>query len=110
MFTSGTDVTIRTAGVYLVSFYASVSGNATITRISPRINKIGVVTVASETNVINGVNGETVLSTVSNYAVNDTIAATVLFTGGSSYQISGNATNDNVSQTRLSVTWLGQST
>jgi hypothetical protein len=107
MWSSGTNVVIKTAGVYLVSFYSSSQGSATITRISPRINKNGTLIVPSDDpNVITGTNADSVLTITTKCAVNDTIAGTVLFAGGSSYIING-AASEGATQTRLSVTWLG---
>lgn len=108
MFSSGTDITIKTAGIYLVNCHIEAYGNATISRISPRIHKNGNVSVAQESPVNASTGTNTTVSIVSSFAVNDTITLRVLFTGGSAYAIGGSATEDNVSQTRLSVTWLGK--
>jgi len=55
MWSSGTDVTIQTSGVYLLHFKANVSGSATITQASPGIAINGTfIGVFYQTNIFGG--------------------------------------------------------
>jgi len=106
MFSSGTDITIKTAGIYSCVLRGSARGNATITRILARIFK-GAQEIADEDMIVQAaVQASISLCVTTKFAVNDVITARVLFSGGSGYLIDGNA-NDASDQTALSVVWLG---
>jgi len=106
MFSSGTDITIKTAGIYSCVLRGSARGNATITRILPRIFN-GALSIADEDMIVQvGVQANFALCVTTKFAVNDVITARVLFSGGSGYYLEGTA-NDASNQTALSVVWLG---
>jgi hypothetical protein len=104
MFSSGTTVTIETAGLYLLSFVGRANGTS-VTRIIPNIKLAGTNVVAVES-LPSG--GDTLfsVSSIQNLAVNDQITAAVSFVAGSAYVVQGNATPAN-NQTRLTVQWIG---
>lgn len=106
MWSSGTDVTIKTAGIYLMSFKGRANGAATITRIVPRIYKGAGEVVETECTVLSGVASTFAVNAFTKCNVNDVITASVIFSGGSSYVIDGNS-SELSDQTSLTVTWIG---
>jgi hypothetical protein len=107
MWTSGTDVTIKTAGIYLISFYAFPSGTATITSVFAGVRKNGNYIGQQNFAPYSTSAGYASYSNIHKLAVSDVITADVQFLGGSAYIISGAAT-DSVNQSRLVVTWIGK--
>jgi hypothetical protein len=111
MYTSGTsttNITIQTAGIYVISFLGLVSGTATISRVLPQIRIGGTTTVQGESIVgDSGTTSSFNISTTESLSVGNVITATVQFVGGSAYIINGAAAPSN-SNTRLTVTWIGR--
>ena len=109
MFSGGspTLITIRTAGIYLVTFHAYYTGGATITSSEPRINssasgifnRMTIPPVGSTT-------GYAETSGVLTCAVADTITAAVAFSGGSAYVMKGGSSGSD--RTWLTATFLGK--
>jgi len=109
MFSVGspTVLTVNTTGLYLIEFAGIVSGNATITRILPRIKKNTNAIAYHEGVVYNGNESSWMVSTVRSLTATDTISASVGFVGGSGYTVFGNAT-ESEGQTSLAMTWIGR--
>jgi hypothetical protein len=104
---SPTVITIRTAGIYVVTFAGYCGGSATITLAYPAISVNGTV-IQTQYSVINGGAASMFsMSTTLSLAATNTVSANVSFVGGSAYLIYGNSTLADT-QTRLCVTWLGQ--
>lgn len=104
---SPTVITIRTAGIYLVTFAGYCGGSATITLTYPAIS-VNSTVVQTQYSVTNGGAASMFsMSTTLSLAATNTVSANVSFIGGSGYLIYGNSTLADT-QTRLSVTWLGQ--
>ena len=106
MWSSGTDVTIKTAGIYLVTFKGRANGSATISRIVARTFKGGLEFAEVEATVVSAVSSNFVSTAITKCNVNDVITASVLFSGGSNYVVDGNASEAS-DQTSLTVTWIG---
>lgn len=106
-----TVVTCRTAGIYLVQLQFAAAANPTQTAGGGVIRKNGNV-IAENFNewfspgAFPELRGNMAL--IVPLSVTDTVAGGVRFTGGSGYTVKGAATT-TFSQTRLAVTWLGQS-
>lgn len=110
MWASGANankVYIRTAGIYAICFRFYLTATASITLMETDIYL--------NANVINVVNSP-VFSTTAAYglathvqkcAAGDYVGAALSPTGGSAYVVKGGA-SDTYAQTRLTVTWLGQ--
>lgn len=107
MWSSGANVTIQTAGVYVVTFTGSARGNATISRILPEIRVGASVFTQGDEPVIGGVGASFTVTIVESLAVGAVITADVFYIGGSNYLIDG-ATPPSNEATRLTVAWLGQ--
>ena len=109
MFSSGTPtrVTIQTAGIYLITFYAYVTGTATMTQIDPRI-KIDGTSIAESLAVIQGGNlAVHTITVVSSLNAAQYVEFDVSITGGSAYVINGGAA-DSFERSKASVTWIGR--
>jgi hypothetical protein len=107
MWTSGTDVTIKTAGIYLISFYAFASGAATITSVFAGVRKNGTYLGQQNFAPYTTTATSCTYSNTHKLAVSDVITADVQFLGGSAYVVSGAATDANA-QSRLIITWIGK--
>ena len=109
MWASGspTQITVRTAGLYLVTFSGYTTATATVTLVVPRVY-VGASIVAQQNSPVqSGTDSGFSFSTVLSCAVGNVITADVAYVGGSAYVIKGAASTTN-QQTRLSVAWLGQ--
>ena len=114
MWASGANasrITIRTAGIYQVSFIGYMTCTATATAVQPRVLLNGAVSPSLDA-AFTAVNGGTAatwfVSGLMSLAATDYLEAAVGMTGGSAYVIYGSATSQNFAQTRLCVAWLGQ--
>jgi hypothetical protein len=103
-----TRVTIKTAGLYMVTFTGKADATATLTLANANISLNGNLTAAQFCSVLAGVTSRFAIGHILNLAANDFITCAVGLVGGSSYSISGNATAQDSLQTRCTVTWLGQ--
>lgn len=108
---SPTVVTVRTAGMYLVTYNARVTATATTTFTGLMLLKNGasigqLYVPAFSPSVAPEMRGT--MSLLVSASVGDTFGAAATIIGGSAYVISGTATTDNESQTRLTVAWIGQ--
>jgi hypothetical protein len=108
MFSTGTTITINTAGLYLLSFVGRANGAAgdPPSRILPTIKVGGTSCVTVETAQSGG---DTLfsISSIETLTVGAQITAAVTLVGGSAYVIQGNATLAQ-NQTRLTVQWVGK--
>jgi len=104
---SGATVTVRTAGIYLLTFNGVLDATATITDCAPIIKINGADIFDEHKEPFSGTVASFTTSIVANLAVNDLITAAVGVVGGSAYSIRGSATTDT-SQTRLSGVWIGR--
>jgi hypothetical protein len=106
MYTSGTNVTVQTAGIYAITFEGIVNATATMTNISPIIN-IGAANVSAMTFVAASSTSQRFnMTTVHSIAASTVVQAYIAIVGGSAYVIGGAASGDT--QTRMTVQWLGQ--
>ena len=107
MWTSGTDVTIKTAGIWMVTGFAFVTATATMTATFFGVKKNGTYIAQqyhppySSTSSLVGYSG------IHKFAVNDVITANISISGGSSYNVNG-AASENGEQSRVSLVWLGK--
>lgn len=103
-----TRITIRTAGLYVVSLIGRASGAATITLTNFNIRVNGSSSASNYLNVITATATYGTTSGIFNLAVGDYVEGAVGFAGGSAYVIHGSSTAQSQDQTRLTVTWIGQ--
>jgi hypothetical protein len=108
MWSSGSTITIQTAGLYLINFAGRAGGSATISRIQPHVKNAGSALSATDYVVTDsGTFSQFNLSIVRKLAAGATITATVVFVGGSAYAITGDATVGSNLNTGLTVQWVG---
>jgi hypothetical protein len=109
MWSSGTNITIQTAGIYLCVFKVQTAASGTaMTYAAPELLISG--TVAAQfynASVFSGIVSQSVLTYVASFAATTTIGAQVLVAGATSYTIKGGTLN-TTNASSLSVTWLGQ--
>ena len=109
MWSSGTDVTIQTAGLYLLTLKGQVQGSATITAMGWRIAINGTQAVQSYTTSVNsGILTQNAVCLIASLAATNTVSANVTIGGGSAYIVKGGASVNSEGVTSLSVAWLGQ--
>jgi hypothetical protein len=114
MWASGANasrITIRTAGLYQVSFIGYLSCTATASVAQARVLLNGAASPILDAGLLafNGGQAATwYLSGMVSLAATDYLEAAVAISGGSAYIINGSATSQNFAQTRLCVAWLGQ--
>jgi hypothetical protein len=101
-----TKITINTAGLYLVAFTGTATGTATISTAIPGILVNASFVASSTTAIFSGTTARWALALVLNLSAGNALTASVGFSGGSAYVVSGNASLAS-DQTRLSATWLG---
>ena len=108
MWSSGTNITIGTDGVYLIQFKVHVTATATMTAATPQILVNGtVVGVTYNTSIFSGIATQSGMTYVTSLAAGNTVAGAVEIAGGSAYIIKGGTLN-TADASALSVTWLGQ--
>jgi hypothetical protein len=109
MWSSGTNITIQTAGIYLCVFKVQTAASGTaMTYAAPELLVSGTVAAQFYSDsVFSGIVSQTVVTYVASFAAATTIAAQVLVAGATSYTIKGGTLN-TTSASSLSVTWLGQ--
>ena len=112
MWASGANasrITIKTAGIYQVSFVGWLSATATMTSAQPGILLNGTRVADATPAVINGGTAVTwYFSTLLVCAASNYLEANVTLSGGSAYIINGSTTSQLWEQTRLCAAWLGQ--
>ena len=104
MWSSGATITIKTAGIYLLSMMLDVRNTAGMTGVTASFKKGGTVQTYSD--VPNATNARVVFSTVQSFAASDALTFQLNFTGGGTTQINGAASGAD--QSRLNITWLGK--
>jgi hypothetical protein len=104
---SGATVTVRTAGIYLLTFCGVLDATATITDCTPIIKINGTDIFDEHKEPFSATVMSFTSSIVANLAVNDLITAAIGVVGGSAYIIRGSGTV-STSQTRLSGVWIGR--
>ncbi len=108
MWSSGSSITINTAGVYLIQFKVHVTATATLTSVAPLVLINGTsVGQFFSTSSFAGTATQMLYSYVTSLAATNTVGAAVEIVGGSAYIIKGGTLN-TVDASALSVTWLGQ--
>ena len=107
MYTSGTDITIKTAGVYLVHHKVYLTCTATLTGLGAALGRNGTLFEYVRYPVQDTTSAYAECTKIISLAVNDTITARPEVFGGSNYVLKGVATDTHVS-TSLSVVWLGK--
>lgn len=107
MWSSGTNVTVNTTGVYHVNFYYYFSGSATISSAIALLNVDGVNVGEQHSVVTSGVNVLGSLDLTLSLTATDVLTAAISASGGSAYIVNGDASTSN-QQSRLTVTWIGQ--
>jgi hypothetical protein len=109
MWSSGTDVTIQTPGLYLLTLKGQVQGSATITAMGWRIAIGGTTAVQSySTSVNSGILTQNTVCLIASLAATNTVSANVTIGGGSAYIVKGGANPNSESVSSLQVAWLGQ--
>ena len=104
---SSTNITITTAGIYLVNLKINWTATATVTAIGYRIAQNGSnVAQHYSTSVSGGISGSGGQVYVGSFAASDTISANMTVAGGSAYIINGGASLTELVSS-LSVTFLG---
>lgn len=109
MWTSGTNITIQTAGVYLCVFKVQTAASGTaMTYAAPQILVNGTAALQLyNASVFSGIVSQGLVTYVASFAAGTTIGANVLVAGATSYTIKG-GTLHTTSASSLSATWLGQ--
>lgn len=108
MWSSGTNVTIGTDGVYLIQFKVHVTATATMTAATPQILVNGtVIGVTYNTSIFSGIATQSGMTYVTQLSAGNTVAGAVEIAGGSAYIVKGGTLN-TADASALSVTWLGQ--
>jgi hypothetical protein len=105
MWTSGSNITVNTTGLYSVTFAGVATATATLNIVEPLVYVNGTQVLGQYT-FFTSTRAEWVMTATLSLAATNTISAGVSFAGGSAYVIKGNASN--FEQTRLSATWLGR--
>jgi hypothetical protein len=109
MWSSGTDITIGTDGLYLLTLKGQVQGTATITAMGWRIAINGTQAVQSYTTSVNsGILTQNSVLIVASLVAGNTVSANVTIGGGSAYIVKGGASVNAEAVTSLSAAWLGQ--
>jgi hypothetical protein len=109
MWSSGTDITIGTDGLYLLTLKGQVQGTATITAMGWRIAINGTQAVQSYTTSVNsGILTQNSVLIVASLVAGNTVSANVTIGGGSAYIVKGGASVNAEAVTSLSAVWLGQ--
>jgi len=109
MWSSGTDMTIGTDGLYLLTLKGQVQGTATITAMGWRIAINGTQAVQSYTTSVNsGILTQNSVLIVASLVAGNTVSANVTIGGGSAYIVKGGASVNAEAVTSLSAAWLGQ--
>ena len=103
MWSSGGTVTIRTAGIYLITASLDIRTTSALTG-NCYVYTGG--TLASYSIFREGSNPRVVANFIASYAVGNTVDVRVDFAGGGTVQINGAASGAD--QSRLNLTWLGQ--
>ena len=103
-----TRVTIKTAGLYVVSFAGKVDGSATMTLVNAAISVNNNLVSGSFGSVFAGNTARFATSLILNLAATDFITCALGIVGGSAYVVTGSATAQDSTQTRLTVSWIGQ--
>jgi hypothetical protein len=106
MWSSGTNVTINTSGIYLVEFSGLFSASATLTAVFPEIQLNGTRVRLVRAGFTVTDSYFSIVSTLKLAATN-TISAGIDAAGGSGYILRGNANINNIITTRMSVSWVG---
>ncbi len=109
MWTSGTNITIQTAGIYLCVFKVQTAASGTaMTYAAPQLLVNGTAALQLyNASVFSGIVSQGLVTYVASFAAATTIAANVLVSGATSYTIKG-GTLHTTNASSLSVTWLGQ--
>ena len=108
MWSSGSSVTIQTAGLYLVSLNAGISANATVSLVTAGIYIGGQLSAQNYLAVANGNDSYGSVAAIYSLTAAQTVSAAFAFIGGSNYAVIGSNTAYAREQSRLSVAWLGQ--
>jgi len=109
MWASGAQVTIQTAGIYMITLSGEVAGTATLSGAVTRIvNGANIISSARVGWPNAATNVRYCITTIAQCAIGDLLSARVLPEGGSNYTIPGSAVQVD-SAARFAVTWLGQS-
>ena len=109
MFTaSSTDITINTAGIYLVVLNIYWTASATVATASAGIVEDGS-TIQSKASSDGSATGGVVHQTgVFSFPAATVLTSIASFSGGSNYAIKGTAAANSNANSHMSVTWLGQ--
>lgn len=107
MWSSGTTITINTAGIYVLNAYVSLTATATLSTLSLRFVTTGTHPITrSVTAAESSTQGYAQNTTVVGLAAATTIDVRAIIGGGSNYTIKGAASGDSMSY--FSATWIGQ--
>ncbi len=108
MFTSGTNVTINTAGIYIVTLNVYWQATATVSIANANFALNGNSVVGNYSGTTSGTAGWGNSSMLMNLSVSDVITGRVGFAGGSAYIVKGNAASQFNQQTRMGLSWIGR--
>jgi hypothetical protein len=102
--TNNTRVTVKTAGVYCVTFGYGLNYSGTITLEQGQILRNGIKIAYSIKRYSQGTNTANTITTVINASVNDYFEGSIFLQGGSSYTVFAGV---DAASTFLSVAWVG---
>jgi hypothetical protein len=110
MYSAGspTLITIKTAGLYSVSFNARFDASATLTEFTGTL-KVNGTNRWAVMSALNASGGNISMTNVFNLAVNDTLSIMAQFSGGSNYSIAGGGAT-STDRSRFSATYIGRTT
>lgn len=108
MFTApGTNVTVGTTGLYMITFQGLWNATATVTSFEPIVSLGGNSILRAFYSSPSTTAGRFNLSGVVSLTAADVITASLSFVGGSAYIVKG-GTDPRADTTSLTLTWLGQ--
>lgn len=108
MWTSGTDITVNTDGLYLILFKGAITCSATLTALNSRV--IGSASGGTHRNyapAATSTSGFVTSSWVASLSAGEVVVGRMQTTGGSSHNILGGAISSETT-TSMSLIWLGQ--
>jgi hypothetical protein len=105
-FTSGTTITVGTAGLYLINFHCYYTATATVASSEPRVRAGGAIVARMTIPPVGSTTGYAELTAVVSLTASQTITVEMAFSGGSAYVIKGGTTGSD--RTFMSATWIGQ--
>lgn len=104
---TGTNITVQTSGIYMITLQGLWNATATVTQYEAIVSLGATPILRCFENAVSTTAGRFNLSGIVSLTAADVITAAVSFVGGSAYVIAG-GTDPRADTTSLSLTWVGQ--